>query len=216
MLLERGLKPLVFVCALLPLARLVLLGYHDALGANPVEAVTRSTGFWTLTMLCIALAVTPLRRLAGWPDIARLRRMLGLFAFFYACLHLTTWVWFDQWFELAGMLADVLKRPFIAVGLAAFLLLVPLALTSTRAMMRRLGRNWQRLHRLVYLAAPLAVLHFWWDKAGKNDLAEPMLFAAVVAVLLVFRIVGALHRAAIPARAEPAGRGAGGGRAPPR
>ncbi len=195
MALARGVKPLVFVFALVPLARLFLYGYLGALGANPVEAVTRSTGYWALVMLCVALSVSPLRRLTGWHSLAQLRRMLGLFAFFYACVHLLTWIWFDQWFSLTDMVADVLKRPFIAVGLGAFVLLMPLALTSTRAMMRRLGRRWQQLHRLVYLIAPLSVLHFWWQKAGKNDLAEPMVFAAIVAALLAGRAVGASARA---------------------
>lgn len=190
----RLLKPAVFVLALLPLARLFVLGFADALGANPIETITRSTGFWTLAMLCITLTVTPLRVMSGWTTPVRLRRMLGLFTFFYACLHLMTWVWFDQWFDIGEMFKDVAKRPFIAVGLASFLLLVPLASTSTRGMMRRLGSRWQQLHRLIYLIAPLAVLHFWWHKAGKNDLFEPMVFAAIVALLLGARVIHAWRR----------------------
>lgn len=139
-------------------------------------------------MLCATLAVTPLRRLTGFAALARLRRMLGLFTFFYACLHLTTYLWFDQWFDLLAILLDVIKRPFITVGMTAFVLLLPLAATSTDAMMRRLGRRWVELHRLVYLIAPLAILHFWWHKAGKNDLAEPAIYGAVVALLLAARL----------------------------
>lgn len=186
-----GLRLLVFGCALAPLARLFALGYGDGLGANPVEFVTRSTGTWTLVMLCITLSVTPLRRLLGWPWLLRLRRMLGLFTFFYAALHFTTWLWFDQWFDPASMLADIVKRPFITVGFMAFLLLLPLAVTSTSGMMRRLGRHWQELHRLVYAIAALGVLHYWWGKAGKNDLSQPLLYAFIVGALLAFRLVRA-------------------------
>ncbi len=181
-------RVLLFGLCLLPLVRLVVLGTGDGLGANPIEFVTRSTGTWTLVLLCVTLAVTPVRKLTGWTVLARYRRMLGLFAFFYGCLHLATYVWFDQWFDVAGILRDVLKRPFITVGFAAFLLMLPLAVTSTQAMMRRLGRRWQQLHRLVYAVAVLGVLHFWWHKAGKNALGEPMIYAAVVAVLLLARL----------------------------
>ena len=165
-----------------------VLGGLDRLGANPVEFVTRSTGTWTLVMLCATLAVTPLRRLTGRGELARVRRMLGLFTFFYGCLHLTTYVWFDQWFDLMAMARDILKRPFITVGVSAFVLMVPLAATSTNAMMRRLGRRWSELHRLVYAVAVLAILHFWWHKAGKNDLLEPAIYGAVVAALLGARL----------------------------
>jgi sulfoxide reductase heme-binding subunit YedZ len=170
-----------------PLARLVVLGALDRLGANPVEFVTRSLGFWTLTLLCATLAVTPLRRLTGWSALAPLRRRLGLFTFFYAVLHLLSYVWFDQWFDAAAIAADVLERPFITAGFAAFLLLVPLAATSTDAMKRRLGRRWLDLHRAVYAVALLGVLHFWWHKAGKNDLLQPAIYAAVAALLLGWR-----------------------------
>ena len=179
----------MFAAALLPLLRLVALGYADALSANPVEFVTRSTGTWTLVMLCATLSVTPLRRLLGWSWLLRLRRMLGLFAFFYAVLHFTTWVWLDQWFDPMSMIADIVERPFVTVGFTAFVLMLPLAATSTQAMMRRLGRRWQELHRLVYAIAVLGVLHFWWHKAGKNDLSEPMTYALVLAVLLGSRLV---------------------------
>lgn len=192
-------KALVFALCLVPLARLVFFGFADKLGANPIEFVTRSLGTWTLVMLCATLAVTPLRKITGIVVLARYRRMLGLFAFFYGCLHLTTYVWFDQWFDVSEIVRDVIKRPFITVGMAAFLLMVPLAATSTNAMMRRLGRRWQTLHRLVYLIAPLAVLHFWWHKAGKNALGEPMLYATIVAALLVLRLVLRSRAPAAPA-----------------
>lgn len=189
--LPAWLKPVVFVLCLAPLARLVALGAApDGLGANPVEFITRSTGTWALVMLCLTLAVTPLRRLLGWSALVRLRRMLGLFAFFYAGLHALIFLWLEHWFGVVAMLRDVLDRPFVAAGFAALLLLVPLALTSTQGMIRRLGRRWQQLHRLVYPAAVLAVLHFWWHKAGKNDLAEPAIYACVLAVLLGLRLLG--------------------------
>lgn len=181
-------KPLVFVACLVPLARLVMLGVADDLGANPVEFVTRSTGTWTLVMLCVTLAITPLRRITGWNALIRLRRMLGLFAFFYGCLHFTTYVWLDQFFDWFAIVADVVKRPFITAGFAAFLLMTPLAATSTNAMVRRLGRRWSELHRLVYAVAMLGVLHFWWHKSAKNDLGEPLAYAAVVALLLGWRV----------------------------
>jgi sulfoxide reductase heme-binding subunit YedZ len=139
-------------------------------------------------MLCATLAVTPLRRLTGRNGLARIRRMLGLFTFFYASLHLTTYVWFDQWFDVMAMARDIVKRPFITVGISAFALMVPLAITSTNAMMRRLGRRWSELHRLVYAVAPLAILHFWWHKAGKNNFFEPTIYGLVVAVLLGARL----------------------------
>jgi len=178
-------KAALFVACLVPLARLVVLGLSDGLGTNPVEAVTRSTGWWTLFLLCATLAVSPLRRLTGRNSLLRLRRMLGLFAFFYALLHFATYFWLDVWFDIAAVGKDIVNRPFITVGFTAFLLLIPLALTSTAAMQRRLGRNWQRLHRLVYVAAVLGLLHFWW--LVKRDLTEPIVFALVLALLLGFR-----------------------------
>ncbi len=179
----------VFLLALLPCARLFVLGANDGLGANPLEFITHETGSWALYLLCITLAITPLRHLSGWNWLVRLRRMLGLYTFFYALLHFTAFLWFDHFFDLEEMWRDVLKRPFITVGFIAFVLLIPLALTSNDASIRRLGRRWKQLHRAIYLIAPLAVLHFWWMKAGKNDLAEPLLFAVIVAVLLVARLI---------------------------
>nr|WP_035531692.1 protein-methionine-sulfoxide reductase heme-binding subunit MsrQ [Paraburkholderia sacchari] len=181
-------KGAVFVAAWYPLARLVFFGVTDRLGANPIEFITRSTGLWTLVFLCITLAVTPLRRLTGFNALIRFRRMLGLYAFFYAALHFTTYIWFDKWFDVAAMLKDVGKRPFITVGFTAFVLLIPLAITSTRAMARKLGRRWQTLHRLVYAIGVLAILHLWWMKAGKHDLALPKLYGAIMVALLGWRI----------------------------
>ncbi|RJG00148.1 protein-methionine-sulfoxide reductase heme-binding subunit MsrQ [Noviherbaspirillum saxi] len=182
-------KLVLFIAALGPLARLVLFGFADKLGANPIEFITRNTGDWTLYFLCLTLSVTPLRRISGWNWLIKLRRMLGLFAFFYATLHFTTFLWFDHFFDIDEMLKDVVKRPFITVGFTAFVLLIPLAVTSTNAMVRRLGgKRWQLLHRLVYVIASLGILHFWWMKAGKNDFAEPILFGTIVAVLLLSRV----------------------------
>lgn len=182
-------KVLVFAAGLYPLARLVLFGLTDRLGANPIEFITRSTGLWTLVMLCITLAVTPLRRVTGVPALLRFRRMIGLFAFFYATLHFTTYLWFDKWFDVLAILKDVGKRPFITVGFAAFVLLIPLAATSPRAMVRRLGRHWATLHRAIYAIALFGVLHFWWMRAGKHNLAQPKLYATIVAVLLGWRLL---------------------------
>jgi sulfoxide reductase heme-binding subunit YedZ len=174
-----------------PLVRWIALGAGagNGFGANPIEFLTRSTGLWTLVALCITLAVTPLRRILGLNALVQHRRMLGLFVFFYATLHVSTWVWFDHWFSFAEMLKDVIKRPFITAGFVGFLLLIPLAVTSNRASIRALGRRWMQLHRLVYLVALAAILHFWWHKAGKNALQEPMIYAAILGVLLGVRLV---------------------------
>jgi sulfoxide reductase heme-binding subunit YedZ len=193
------LKVAVFALALLPFARMAWLTAAGEL-VEPLEFITHGTGDWTLYFLCITLAVTPLRRLTGANWLIKLRRMLGLFAFFYAALHFTTFIWFDHFFDLAAIWKDVLKRPFITVGFIAFVLLVPLAVTSTNAMARRLGgKRWQALHRTIYLIAPLAILHFWWMKAGKHNFAQPILFGAIVALLLGLRLYwnfARAHRAA--------------------
>ena len=182
-----AIKSGVFVLALLPFLR---MAYLIAIGrpVEPVEFLTHGSGDWALYLLCATLSVTPLRRLSGMNWLLRLRRMLGLYTFFYACVHFMTFFWFDHDVDFAAMWKDVLKRPFITVGFTAFVLLVPLAATSTRAMTRRLGRNWARLHRLIYAIAPLAILHYWWMKAGKHNFEQPIVWGAVVAVLLGMRV----------------------------
>ena len=183
-------KPLVFVLCLLPLAWLVFGAINDQLGANPAEALIRSLGDWTLRFLCLTLAVTPLRIRTRTPQLARYRRMLGLFTFFYACLHLLAYGWLDMGLDMADIGRDILKRPFILVGFACWLLLLPLAATSFNRAVRWLGgRQWQALHRLVYVIAPLALLHFFWMKSGKNDFAEVAVYALVIAALLLERLV---------------------------
>ena len=190
MLLHPLAKPLVFVLCLLPLAWLVFGAINDQLGANPAEALIRSLGDWTLRFLCLTLAVTPLRVRTRTPQLARYRRMLGLFTFFYACLHLLAYGWLDMGLDVADIGRDILKRPFILVGFACWLLLWPLALTSVNRAVRWLGgRQWQALHRLVYVIAPLALLHFFWMKSGKNDFAEVAVYALVIATLLLERLV---------------------------
>ncbi|THC44180.1 sulfite oxidase heme-binding subunit YedZ [Massilia sp. Mn16-1_5] len=182
------IKGAVFVAALLPFLWGALLVFGGEL-VDPLEYITHETGDWALYLLCTTLAVTPLRRFTGWNWLVRLRRMLGLYTFFYALLHFIAFFWFDHFFDVAAMLRDVAKRPFILVGFTAFVLLIPLAATSTNAMIKRLGgKRWQWLHRLIYLIAPLAILHFWWMKAAKNNLAQPTLFLVIVALLLGLRV----------------------------
>ncbi len=181
----------LFAICLLPLMRLLVLGLGDGLGANPIEFITRSTGTWTLVGLMVTLSVTPLRRLTGRSELVRYRRMLGLFVFFYACLHFTTYIWLDQFFDPAAIVRDIIKRPFITVGFTAFVLLIPLALTSTHAMMRRLGRRWQQLHRLIYAIAMLGVIHYLW--LVKKDLTDPLIYAVILALLLVLRLPWGVH-----------------------
>ena len=182
------LKAGLFAAALLPVVRLVLLGLWDKLGANPIEFITRSSGDWTLYLLCMTLAVTPLRHLTGWNWLISFRRMLGLFTFFYASLHFLTFIWFDHFFDIEEIGKDIVKRPFITVGVTAFLLLLPLAVTSVNVLMKRLGRYWKILHRLIYLIAILALLHFWWMRAGKQNFAEPILITGIITILLMSRI----------------------------
>lgn len=184
--LLRNPKLWVFGLCLLPLARLIVLAGSGGLGANPIEFITRSTGTWTLVGLLLTLSITPLRRLSGRAELIRYRRMLGLFSFFYACLHFVTYIWLDQFFELTAIAKDIVKRPFITVGFTAFVLLIPLAATSTHAMMRRLGRRWQQLHRLIYPIALLAVVHYLW--LVKKDLTTPLVYGAVALVLLALRL----------------------------
>lgn len=183
---DRLLKPLVFLGCLAPFGVLLFGIYEGDLGPNPLETVTHTTGDWALRLLLITLAMTPLRRLLHSPWPLRLRRMLGLFAFFYACLHFLIWLVLDQELRWAAIVVDIGKRPYVTVGFAAWLLLLPLALTSTRWAMRRLGRRWTQLHRLVYLAAGLAVLHYLW--LVKADLREPLLYALAFVVLMLLRV----------------------------
>lgn len=181
------IKLLVFVLSLAPAAGLAAALFTGGLGANPVEAITHSTGEWALRFLLLTLAVTPLRRLTGYGSLVRLRRMLGLFAFFYAALHLSTYAALDQFFDAAAIVKDVVKRPYITAGFLAFVLMAPLAATSTAGMIRRLGgRRWQQLHRLVYPCAIAAVVHFLW--LVKADLTEPLLYAGVLTALLGYRV----------------------------
>lgn len=192
----------LFALCLVPFTLLAWRTLHGQLGANPVEAMLRFLGTWTLVLLLATLTITPLRRLAGWTWLIRLRRMLGLFAFFYALLHVVAWVWLDHWFDWPAMIDDVLKRPYLTFGFLAFVGMLPLAATSTQAMMRRLGRRWQQLHRIVYAVAILGVLHFVFHKLAKNDLSQPLIYGAVLTVLLGARVVHAwrLRRTAVPAR----------------
>lgn len=180
------LRAAVFVLALVPLALLIWAGFHDQLGANPIERVTRRTGDWTLRFLLLTLTVTPLRRALNWPQLLRLRRMLGLYAFFYALLHFLTYFIVDQFFDLHAIAHDIVKRPFITVGFFAFLLLIPLAITSTNAMMRRLGKRWQQLHRAIYVIAIAGVIHFYW--LVKADIRQPLIYAAILSLLLGYRL----------------------------
>lgn len=188
-LLGPAVKPVVFVAALLPLAYLVAGAVWGNLGANPAETLIRSTGDWTLRMLCLTLAITPLRQASGWHALARLRRMLGLFSFFYGLVHFLCFAWLDMGLDLAAIVQDVAKRPFILVGTSALLLMLPLAATSFNRAMRWLGAaRWQRLHRAVYAVALLALLHFFWMRSGKNDFGEVWIYAAVIGLLLAWRV----------------------------
>ncbi len=198
----RVVKPAVFTVCLLPLATLVWGWTHGTLGANPIEATTRTLGDWALQLLLLTLAVTPVRQLTGWAGVMRLRRMLGLFAFAYAVLHVASYVILDQFFAWAAIGADIVKRRYITAGLAAFLLLLPLAVTSTSGWVKRLGAaTWHRLHRLVYPAAVLAVLHHFW--MVKADSQRPLLLAATLALLLGWRVIASLRRRGEPQPAAP-------------
>jgi len=200
-----ALKALIFAAALVPFGRLAIaaLWFPETLGANPAEFITRSLGDWALRFLLVTLAVTPLRRITGRGWLLRLRRMLGLFAFFYVVVHFASFIAFDHVFDGVAILKDIVKRPFITVGFTALVLLVPLAATSTNGMVRRLGaRRWRALHRLVYPIAILGVVHFWW--MVKRDITEPAIYAVLLAVLLAYRLV-ASWREARSARPAPIG-----------
>jgi sulfoxide reductase heme-binding subunit YedZ len=188
---KRAAKVVIFLAALVPVALLARGALTGHLGVNPAETIQLTTGRWALKFLLISLAVTPVRRLTGWNVVIQYRRMLGLFAFFYATLHFTSYWAFDLSFAFGAMVGDVLKRPFIALGFSAFLLLVPLAVTSTKGWIRRLGKRWSLLHRLVYVAAILAVIHFAWKV--KVFTGDPVIYAVILTVLLGFRIVWALR-----------------------
>ena len=190
LLMHRAAKPVVFALALLPFAWLVYAAAFDALGANPAEALVRSLGVWTLRSLCLVLAITPLRVLTGTPALARFRRMLGLFVFFYAALHMLAYAWFDMGLDWGGMVRDIAKRPFILVGFVALLLLTALAATSFNRAIKWLGgARWRALHQAVYGVAGLALLHFFWMRAAKNNFAEVFVYAAIVALLMGWRVV---------------------------
>ena len=194
-LLKPWAKPLVFTLCLLPLAWLFYAASTDGLGANPAEALLRQTGDWTLRFLCIVLAVTPLRQLSGWNLLVRYRRMLGLYVFFYACLHLLCYAWFDMGLDWADIVADIPKRPFILVGFTTWLVLLVLAATSPKFVLKALGgKRWQWLHRAVYATVPLALLHFFWMRAGKNNFAEVAVYAAILSTLLAWRAVRAIKK----------------------
>ncbi len=188
----RKLKPVVFVLALLPLAHLVLGFWLNRLGANPVEAITHGTGDWTLRLLLLTLGISSFRRVFGWRWLPGLRRMMGLFVWFYATLHLFTYLWMDQFFDWGEIYFDILERPYITVGMLAWLLLVPLGLTSNNLSMRKLGKNWSRLHKLVYPIAILGVLHYLW--LVKVDVREPLIYGAVLVLLLGERVIHARRK----------------------
>ena len=202
-LLHPAAKPLVFVLSLLPFAWLLYGAITENLGANPAEYLSRATGDWTLRFLCLTLAVTPLRVIAGLPTLQRFRRMLGLFTYFYVVLHFLSYSWFDQGFDFGDIAKDIAKRPFILVGFASFLLLTPLAATSFNRAVKAMGaKRWQALHRLVYAIPFLAILHFFWMRAGKNDFAEVAVYAAILAVLLGWRLREAITKRRAPAAAS--------------
>jgi len=180
------IKPTIFILCLLPLVLLFRNFYLDELGANPFEVLTRSTGEWTLRFLLVTLAMTPLRRLTGSPWPLRLRRMFGLFVFFYVCVHLSTYLWLDHFFDWEEIITDIIKRPYITLGMLAFLLLIPLAFTSTKKMMKRLGQRWKSLHKLIYVIAVLGVLHFLL--LVKADLREPIIYIFILLALFLVRL----------------------------
>jgi sulfoxide reductase heme-binding subunit YedZ len=195
---SRFAKPIAFVLGLLPFVWLLMAAIFDWLGANPAEALERSTGDWTLRTLCVVLAITPIRTVSRLPSLARFRRMAGLFVYFYAVLHLLAYSWFDMGFEVADIAKDIIKRPFILVGFTAVVLLTPLALTSFNRAIKALGgKRWQMLHRLVYVVAVLAVVHFFWMRAGKNNFAEVAVYAVILGSLLGWRGAHAVRKRAL-------------------
>jgi sulfoxide reductase heme-binding subunit YedZ len=200
LLLKPATKPLLFALALGPFAWLFYGAVANTLGANPAEALIRSTGDWTLRFLCITLAVTPLRQTTGWHALARLRRMLGLFAFFYGCLHFLAFAWLDMGLDLAAIVKDIAKRPFILMGTAALLSMLPLAATSFNRAIKALGAaRWQALHRSVYATVLMGLVHFFWMRAGKNNFGEVAVYAAVIALLLGWRVQRRWRQRSAPA-----------------
>ncbi len=188
LLLRRWIKPLVFLLCLSPVLLLGWQGMHNGLGANPIEFITHFTGDWTLRFLVIVLAITPLRKLLKAPELIRFRRMVGLFAFFYGFLHFTTYIWLDKFFEWSDIWKDVIKRPFITAGFTGFVLMIPLAITSTTGWIRRLGgARWRALHRLVYLSAVAGAVHYYW--LVKSDIRRPVIYGTAVGILLLYRVV---------------------------
>lgn len=185
--MPRYFKPVLFLACLVPLGRLVWLGFHSGLGANPIEFITHSTGDWTLTFLLVTLSITPLRKLSRQYWLISFRRQLGLFAFFYGFLHLMTYVWLDKFFDVHEMLHDIAKRKFITAGMTAFTLMIPLALTSSKWAIRKLGKRWQMLHRLIYFSAAAGVVHYIW--LVKADLKKPLEYGFVLGMLLLYRVV---------------------------
>ena len=181
------LKPFIFLLCLVPFAQLAYNAYIGDLGVNPIDFITRFTGSWALIFLIGTLAVTPARRLTGWNDLIKLRRMLGLFAFAYASAHFATFLVLDHFFDWQAIGKDIVKRPYVTAGFTAFVIMLPLALTSTAGMIRRLGKRWQKLHRLIYLAAPAGVIHFYW--LVKADIRRPAQYGFVLALLLIYRIL---------------------------
>jgi sulfoxide reductase heme-binding subunit YedZ len=181
------IKVIIFLLSLIPLCRLIYLGFNDALGANPIEFIERSTGTWALVFLMLTLSMTPFRQWSGINSFIQYRRMLGLYMFFYASLHIISYVWLDHWFDLSEITKDIIKHPFVLVGFTAFLLSIPLAITSTKAMMKRLGGRWKLLHRLIYLIGLLDVLHFLW--LVKKDHTEPLVYASIFFSLIALRFV---------------------------
>jgi methionine sulfoxide reductase heme-binding subunit len=181
------LKPIVFLACLVPLGRVAWKGFNSALGANPIQVITWSTGTWTLVFLMVTLSITPIRKLTRQYWLIQYRRMLGLFAFFYGCLHFTTYIWLDQFFSLHSIAKDVVKRPFITMGFTAFVLMIPLALTSTQNSIRRLGKRWVTLHRLIYATAIFGVIHYYW--LVKKDIRKPVIYAVILGVLLAYRLI---------------------------
>lgn len=205
MLRSRWTKLVVFAVCLVPFGILAWRFYQQDLGPNPLEFITHFTGDWTIRLIAATLAITPLRKLLGMPDLIRFRRMIGLYAFFYGCLHFLTYLYFDKLFDFHEIVKDVAKRPFITAGFAAFLFMVPLAITSTTGWIRRLGgKRWQRLHRLVYLSGIAAVVHYYW--LVKSDVRLPLLYGAIIGALLLYRVAAKLRfqRATSPAQMRPA------------